>query len=267
MTPQDCATITLPPDALPRAILFLACTDAVRMRLVSRGMGGAFDCACWLGPVDAVMLPQAGDIDSVPPIGIKFVERVCQAVRHSTRNDGTAPLWLRFVRRDALLAVLAHDGLAEACGSLARGPFSFGPEEARARDNLALRWAARRGHVAVLDRLAAPPYMLQQEDAKSRDNAALKWAASNGHVAVLDRLAAAPFSLQQDDARSADNFALHYAAYFGHVAVLDRLAAPPYMLAHDDARSWIGNVDEHWAARNHGAVMDRLSKPPYSVHG
>ena len=223
------AADSLPLDAWARAILFLGCTDAVRTRLVSRDMGGAFDRACWIGPAPAAQATTS------PQDLYVFAERVCQSVRRAT--SGPAPLWLRYIRRDVLLAVLAYGGLAEACGGLAHCPFSFGPDEARSNDNDALRWASARGHVAVLDRLAAPPYNLGQADARSSHNHALHWAAENGHVAVLDRLAEPPYSLQQEDARSMDNYALREAARNGHVAVLDRLANPPYSLDRDDARA------------------------------
>ena len=246
----------LPPDAWALAILFLVRTDAVRTRLVSRDMGSAFDRACWIGPAPAAQA-------TVSPQNLFFAERVCQSVRRAT--NGPAPMWLRYIRRDVLLAVLAHGGLAEACGGLVRCPFSFGPDDARARDNLALRWAAGNGHVAVLDRLAAPPYNLGQADARSLDSCALHWAAEKGHVAVLDRLAAPPYNLGQADARSANNRALHWASRNGHVAVVDRLAAPPYNLGQADARS-LDNCTLHWASMNgHVAVLDRLAAPPNNL--
>ena len=220
----------LPPDAWARAILYLGCTDALGTRLVSHTMGGAFDRACRIGPAQASTLPyvNAPFVASwVMTNGRAFAGRVCQSLRHSTRDDGPAPMWLRFIRRDVLLAVLACGGFAEAIGGLAFGPFSFGPEDARGHGNLALRWAAENGHVAVLDRLAKAPYSLNRDDARSSLNSALFFAAMNGHVAVLDRLAAPPYSLCQDDARSCNNYALQTVAENGRVAILDRLAVPP----------------------------------------
>ena len=260
----------LPSDAWARAILFLDCTDAVRTRLVSHTMGSAFNSACWIGPAHAATVTPpftAADIvifagpNDVP--SERFVERVCRSMRHAP--TGMAPLWLRYICRNVLLAVLACGGCAEACGCLASGPFWFGPEEAKSHNNLALRCAAGKGHVAVLDRLSAPPYSLQQDDAKSWDSAALWVAADGGHVATLDQLAAHPFSLGQGDARSRSNLALRMAAKNGHVAVLDRLAAPPYSLQQDDARS-LDNIALRMAAKNgHVAVLDRLAAPPFSL--
>ena len=200
----------LPPDAWAHAVLFLDCADAVRTRLVSRTMGSAFDRACWIGPARAAM--------AMVWFPSPRAERVCQSVRRRT-CDGPAPLWLRYIPREVLLVVLAHGGLAEACGGLVNCPFTFGPADAKAHGNMALRWAAKNGHVAVIDRLAAPPFSLRQEDARSNDT--LRLAAENGHVAVIDRLAAPPYSLQQCDARSNDGRALLLAAAFGHGAVLD----------------------------------------------
>ena len=225
---MDQPSRALPPDAWASSILFLGCADAVRTRLVSRAMNGAFDRACWIGPAQAATLPST--LSSGVTVG--FAERVCQSVRRA--NDGPAPLWLRYIRRDDLLTVLAHGGLAKACGCLVYCPFSFGPDEARSKHNLALRWAAKNGHVAVLDRLAAPPYNLGQADARSYNGHALLAAAQNGHTAVVDRLAAPPYNLGQVDARFCDNLALRLAAAKGHVAVLDRLAAPPYLLRQED---------------------------------
>ena len=194
-----------PADAWARAILFLECTDAVRTRLVSRDMGDAFDRACWIGPALAAQ-------PAIRPLALDtFAERVCQSVRRA--HNGPAPLWLRYIRRDDLLAILAHGGLAEACDGLVHCPFSFGPDEARARYNMALRVAANNGHVAVLDRLAAAPYSLQHEDAKSLNNQALYLAARNGHVAVIGRLAKSPYSLH--------GYARRWAPLNWQVAVTD----------------------------------------------
>ena len=246
------------PDVWAWAILFLGVKDAVRTRQVSRDMGVAFDRACWIGPAPAAQLGWPFVFSCA-----FFAERVCQSVRRA--NDGPAPLWLRYIRRDVLLAALACGGLAEACGALVRCPFSFGPDEARSNDNFALRCAAENGHVAVLDRLAAPPYNLGQADARSDNNYTLRWAAACGHVAALDRLAAPPYNLGHADARGSDNFALHWAAKNGHVAVVDRLAAPPYNLGQVDARS-DNSCALRWASRNgHVAVLDRLAAPPYNL--
>ena len=252
----------MPPDAWVGAILFLGCRDAVRTRLVSRTVNDAFDRACWIGPVTAATLPSFFDQRFVP-----LAERVCRALHRSPCDNGTAvpaPLWLRYVRRDVLLAVLAFGGFAAACDGLAHGPFLLGTRDARSDDNRALQWAAENGHVAVLDRLAAPPYSLGTEDARSNDNHALRSAACYGHVAVLDRLAEPPYSLGTEDARSYGNYALRCAGLNGHVVVLDRLAAPPYSLGPEDARSGNHNALLSAAENGHVAVLDRLAKPPYS---
>ena len=256
----------LPPlDAWARAILFLGCRDAVRTRLVSHTMSGAFDRACWIGPATAATLPSLCYFPFADPRFKRFAERVYRSLHRSPCDDGTVPLWMRYVRRDVVLAVLASGGCAAACGGLASGPFLLGTDDARSDDNLALRLAARNGHVAVLDRLAAPPYLLGTEDARSGNNYALRWAAFYGHVAVLDRLAAPPYSLGTEDARSDDNCALQWAAANGHVAVLDRLAAPPYSLGTEDARSVDNRALQLAAANGHVAVLDRLAAPHYSL--
>ena len=119
-------------------------------------MNGAFDRACWIGPAQAAALPSPSVCDgllSCCNVAVCFAERVCQAV---CRGNGKAPLWLRYVRRDILLPILAYGGCAEACGGLATSPFSFGPQEGQSGGAAALYWASRNGHVAVIDRLAAP---------------------------------------------------------------------------------------------------------------
>ena len=105
-----------------------------------RGVHGAFDRACWIGPAKEATLPPTAGGDS------RFAERVCRSLHWSPC--------------DILLAVLAYGGFVTACNGLAYGPFFLGTEDARIDDNLALRWAAENGHVAVLNRLAAPPYPL-----------------------------------------------------------------------------------------------------------
>ena len=137
-----------PPDAWTQAVLFLDAKDAVRTRLVSRAMSGAFDRACWICPAPAATLPST---DAVAP---RFAERVCRSLHRSPCDDGTVPLWLRYVRRNVLLAVLAYGGCATAFDGLASGPFFLGTEDARSGDNSALRRAAYEGRVAVIDRLA-----------------------------------------------------------------------------------------------------------------
>ena len=255
--------VTLPLDAWAQAVLFLGAKDAVRTRLVSHAMGGAFDRACWGGPAQAATLPGKGEVAIV-----SWVYRVAKRVVHHC-TCSVPPLWLRYIRRDVLMAVLARCGCNEACVGLASSPFLFGPEDARSHDNLALRMAAENGHVAVVDRLAEPPFSLGPDDARSWDNCALVVAAHNGHIAVLDRLAIPPYSLGTEDARTGGNSALRRAAETGNVALLDRLAAPPYSLGPEDARTsdLTGAFPAlRWAAFfGHVAVLDRLAAPPYSL--
>lgn len=109
-----------------------------------------------------------------------------------------------------------------------------------------IRWAARRGHLAVVDRL------LQDErvDPSARDNNAIQLAAYNGHVAVVERL------LQDErvDPSADNNDAVRLAAVYGHLAVVERLL--------QDARV-DPLADDNYAVRlsaqnGHLAVVDRL---------
>ena len=86
---------------------------------------------CWIGPAQAAALPSmVFDWTKNEEWGHVFAQWICH---------GTAPLWLRYVRRDALLASLAYGGCADVCGGLASEPFSFGPDDARTMANFALR--------------------------------------------------------------------------------------------------------------------------------
>lgn len=245
----------LPLDAWARSILFLGHANAMRVRLVSRGLSDAFDRACWIGPAADATIPRPASHSHLT-FG---TSDMAQNLVRSLRMAGNAPLWLRYVRRDCVLFIIAAAGHVAALDRLARPPFSLGQADARSGDSAVLCWAALDGHAAVLDRLALPPYSLGQADARSTDNKALRGAAGNGHVAVLDRLALPPYSLGRPDAQSGDNEALRSAAMNGHVAVLDRLALPPYSLGQADARSDNNEALRRASQHGHVAVLDRLA--------
>jgi hypothetical protein len=59
---------------------------------------------------------------------------------------------------------------------------------------------------------------LTPEDARAYDNHALRWASSNGHLAVC-RWLTETFHLTADDARACGNYALYMAFCCGHSAV------------------------------------------------
>ncbi len=88
-----------------------------------------------------------------------------------------------------------------------------------ARNNEAIRVAARYGHLAVVNRLLAH----DRVDPTADDNVAIRLAARYGHLAVVDRL------LAHDgvDPTAVDNAAIRSAALNGHLAVVNRLLEDP----------------------------------------
>jgi ankyrin repeat protein len=60
--------------------------------------------------------------------------------------------------------------------------------DATADHNYAIRWAARNGHLAVVELLLTVPGV----DATDWNNCAIHWAARNEHLAVVERLLLVP---------------------------------------------------------------------------
>jgi ankyrin repeat protein len=130
--------------------------------------------------------------------------------------------------------------------------FGLTLQDVRSASNRALRWAAEKGHVNVLQFLIS--FSLTLEDMRSDFNYALRRAAENGHVGVLQFLTG--FGLTLEDVRSYNNYALGWAAHNGHVAVLQFLKS--FGLTLEDVRS-DNNYALRWAARNgHVAVLQFL---------
>lgn len=128
-------------------------------------------------------------------------------------------------------------------------------EEARFRDNEALRQAARNGHVNVLEFLYEK-WGLTAHDARSLDNEALLMATCNGHVNVLEYMHRT-WRLTAEDARSAKTRGLSFAAKGGYVKVFEFLHTT-WGLTAEDARSY-NNCALRWAARNgHVTVLEHL---------
>ena len=115
-----------------------------------------------------------------------------------------------------------------------------------AQDNAAIRLAADKGHLDLVNRLLQDARV----DPAVLGNRAIHSASVNGHVAVVDRL------LQ--DARvypaAMHNWAIRSATFNGHLAVVDRLLQDGRVdpAAHD-------NEAIRWASENgHMDVVDRL---------
>ncbi len=82
-----------------------------------------------------------------------------------------------------------------------------------AGDNAAIRWAAWKGHLDVVNRLLEDSNV----DPSANDNAAIRSAAENGHLGVVNRL------LEHGVDPSAGERALIEAAGNGHLGVVNRL--------------------------------------------
>ena len=106
-------------------------------------------------------------------------------------------------------------------------------QDARAWNNLALRWAAENGHLDVLKWLVST-FNLNSEDVRSDDNRALQLAAEYGHLDVLKWLVST-FNLNSDDVRSRNNYALQWAASEGHLDVVKYLCG----ITGDPVSRWI----------------------------
>ncbi|NBO42145.1 MAG: ankyrin repeat domain-containing protein [Betaproteobacteria bacterium] len=104
-------------------------------------------------------------------------------------------------------------------------PGGITAEDCRYNNNYALQWAARAGHMDVLEWLNERIGGVTAEDCRSYNNCALRWAASYGRVAALDWLHQhIPGGVTAEDCRIYDNCALRWAARAGHVPVLEWLA-------------------------------------------
>jgi hypothetical protein len=84
-----------------------------------------------------------------------------------------------------------------------------------AGDNLAMRLAAKNGHLAVVERLLQD----QRVDPSALDSHAVRQAACYGHFAVVERL----LRDVRVDPSARDNYAVRSAVENGHVAIVDRL--------------------------------------------
>ena len=86
--------------------------------------------------------------------------------------------------------------------------------DATADNNRAIRFAARNGHVAVIERLL----LVEGVDASAMNNFAMRWAAQNGHLAVINRL----LQIEGVDAASAFyDYMLLAVARNGHQAGIE----------------------------------------------
>ena len=83
----------------------------------------------------------------------------------------------------------------------------------QASGNRAIRWAARYGHLAIVNRLLEVDC-----DPQDDNNEAIRWAARYGHLAVVNRLLEVGCNPKADNSE-----ALYLAAKYGHLDVMNRL--------------------------------------------
>ena len=98
-------------------------------------------------------------------------------------------------------------------------------ENPAARDNSAIRWAARHGRCDVVQYLCELP-VGRGVNPGAGDNGAIQWAARNGHVDVVRYLCELPGDRGVNPG-ARDNSAIGWAAQYGHVDVVRYLCELP----------------------------------------
>jgi len=163
---------------------------------------------------------------------------------------------LQELAKGVRLADACRDGHLAVCQWLTE-TFHLTAADARADDNLALRWAASNGHLPMCQWLTET-FHLTAEDARADGNYALHCAAQNGHLAVCQWLTET-FHLTTKDARADCNYALQCAAQNGHLPVCQWMT-DRFELTAADARA-LDNYALRWAANNgHLAVCQWLTE-------
>lgn len=128
-------------------------------------------------------------------------------------------------------------------------------EDARSRNNYALRFAAMKGHVAVLVELRVG-WGLTAQDARAHNNSALQLAAAKGQVGILIELRT-NWGLTREDARSESNSALRWAAMHGHTNILIELRTN-WGLIEKDTRSCKNEAFRMATKNDHVPVLIEL---------
>ena len=103
---------------------------------------------------------------------------------------------------------------------------------------------------------------LTADDARSKDNYALRWAAKNGHVEIL-RFLKDVFGLTADDTRDRDNHALILAAENGHVDVL-KVLVDEFQI--NLTRLVIRRLKRESREYNQQAVLDYLDTTDFAIN-
>ena len=90
-------------------------------------------------------------------------------------------------------------------------------------NNMALRCAAKNGHISIVDRLLEIPAV--RENAATNNNEALRNAAEEGHISIVHSLLEIP--TVRDNAAANNNEALRSAAQDGNIGIVNRLLKIP----------------------------------------
>jgi ankyrin repeat protein len=106
-------------------------------------------------------------------------------------------------------------------------------------NHFALRWAAKNGHLPVVQYLCEK-FQLTLEDVRTWNNEALRCAAFNGHLPVVQYLCEyrdrQNRQLTIQDVRSEHNWALRWSARFGHLPTVQYLCET-FSITIQDVRS------------------------------
>jgi len=175
----------------------------------------------------------------------------------TAKKADTLCLTLRDVRsnNNYALRVAAEKGHVAVLQFL-KNTWDLTLQDVRSDYNFALRVAVGKGHVDVLQFLKNT-WDLTLQDVRAETNCALRWAAGGGHVNTLQFLKNT-WDLTLQDVRSDDNDALREAAYNGHVHVLQFLKNT-WDLTLQDVRADY-NYALRWAAANgHVDVLQFLT--------
>lgn len=235
--------------------------------------------ACRYGQVE--ILNMIGDLMGPfqqPPWASLFPELLHDAFHRACENGQThildalaRPPWNLTANdaraRDNLALKLACQfGQADTIDALGRAPWNLTGDDIRAGENFVFRVACQDGHAVIVERLGRPPWNLGPADARTMENFPLRCALACGHAAVVQLLGEPPFSLGTEDARTNDNIGLREACFNGHVEILDMLGRAPWFLTSADAEA------EDNAAMRHAcesiqsvAVAQKLTQPPWNL--
>ena len=123
-------------------------------------------------------------------------------------------------------------------------------------DHEALIWAARNGHLDVVQRLLELDEV--SDTASAQENLALINAAENGHLEIVERLL--ELDEVSDTASAQENLALIWAAENGHIEIVERLLELPRVSDTASAQENIALINA--IANSHLEIVECLLRLP-----